>query len=254
MTGSEKAAAIAARKASGPPVTMLTAYDYPTARLFDEAGVDALLVGDSLGMVVLGYPDTTHVTLDQMLHHVAAVARAEPRALVIGDFSIGTYPDPATALATARRLVAAGAEAVKLEGGLRQVEKVRAIVEAGIPVCGHLGMLPQRVLEEGVDMAEAERRTLSFLSQWVPANASPMCGNSICQDRRFLHRQMPALERHFHYRNLDVSTLKELARRWAPQVLNAVSKEAAHTALSDVRDSISELRHYRQHMGPLSGL
>ena len=112
----------------------------------------------------------------------------------------------------------------------------------------------QRVLEEGVDMAEAERRTLSFLSQWVPANASPMCGNSICQDRRFLHRQMPALERHFHYRNLDVSTLKELARRWAPQVLNAVSKEAAHTALSDVRDSISELRHYRQHMGPLSGL
>ena len=112
----------------------------------------------------------------------------------------------------------------------------------------------QRVLEEGVGMAEAEKRTLSFLSQWVPANASPMCGNSICQDRRFLHRQMPALERHFHYRNLDVSTLKELARRWAPQVLNAVSKEAAHTALSDVRDSISELRHYRQHMGPLSGL
>ncbi len=112
----------------------------------------------------------------------------------------------------------------------------------------------QRVLEEGVPMAEAEARTLSFLAQWVPANASPMCGNSICQDRRFLHRQMPALERHFHYRNLDVSTLKELARRWAPQVLDAVSKEAAHTALSDVRDSISELRHYRQHMGPLSGL
>src|SRR3546814_66110 len=111
----------------------------------------------------------------------------------------------------------------------------------------------QRVLEEGVPMAEAEARTLSFLAQWVPANASPMCGNSICQDRRFLHRQMPALERHFHYRNLDVSTLKELARRWAPQVLDAVSKEAAHTALSDVRDSISELRHYRQHMGPLSG-
>lgn len=112
----------------------------------------------------------------------------------------------------------------------------------------------KRVLEEGVPMADAEARTLSFLAQWVPANASPMCGNSICQDRRFLHRQMPALERHFHYRNLDVSTLKELARRWAPQVLDAVSKEAAHTALSDVRDSISELRHYRQHMGPLSGL
>ena len=112
----------------------------------------------------------------------------------------------------------------------------------------------KRVLEEGVPMAEAEARTLAFLERWVPANASPMCGNSICQDRRFLHRQMPALERHFHYRNLDVSTLKELARRWAPQVLGAISKEAAHTALSDVRDSISELRHYRQHMGPLSGL
>ena len=112
----------------------------------------------------------------------------------------------------------------------------------------------KRVLEEGVSMADAEARTVAFLERWVPANASPMCGNSICQDRRFLHRQMPALERYFHYRNLDVSTLKELARRWAPQVLNAVSKEAAHTALSDVRDSIAELRHYRQHMGPLSGL
>jgi oligoribonuclease len=112
----------------------------------------------------------------------------------------------------------------------------------------------KRVLEEGVPMAEAQARTLSFLQKWVPANASPMCGNSICQDRRFLHRQMPALERHFHYRNLDVSTLKELARRWAPQILGAVSKEAAHTALSDVRDSISELRHYRQHMGELAGL
>ena len=112
----------------------------------------------------------------------------------------------------------------------------------------------KRVLEEGVSMADAEARTIAFLERWVPANASPMCGNSICQDRRFLHRQMSALERHFHYRNLDVSTLKELARRWAPQVLNAVNKEAAHTALSDVRDSIAELRHYRQHMGPLSGL
>jgi 3-methyl-2-oxobutanoate hydroxymethyltransferase len=149
VTGPEKAAALARRKASGPPLAMLTAYDYPTARLFDEAGVDILLVGDSLGMVVLGYPDTTHVTMDHMLHHVAAVARAEPRALVVGDLPIGSYPDPETALANARRLVEAGAEAVKLEGGVRQAEKVRAIVKAGIPVCGHLGMLPQRVLEEG---------------------------------------------------------------------------------------------------------
>ena len=112
----------------------------------------------------------------------------------------------------------------------------------------------RRVLEEGVPMAEAEAATLRFLAQWVPANTSPMCGNSICQDRRFLHRLMPRLERYFHYRNLDVSTLKELARRWAPEVLAGVSKDSAHTALSDVRDSIAELRHYRQFMGALSGL
>ncbi|WP_240125238.1 oligoribonuclease [Thermomonas alba] len=112
----------------------------------------------------------------------------------------------------------------------------------------------QRVLEEGVPLAEAEARTLAFLREWVPANASPMCGNSICQDRRFLHRLMPALEAHFHYRNLDVSTLKELARRWAPQVLDGFQKESAHTALSDVHDSIAELRHYRAFMGALSGL
>ena len=111
-----------------------------------------------------------------------------------------------------------------------------------------------RVLEQGVSMEEAEERTLAFLAGWVPANASPICGNSICQDRRFLHRQMPALEKYFHYRNLDVSTLKELARRWAPDILAGVGKEASHTALSDVHDSIAELRHYRYFMGRLSGL
>ena len=112
----------------------------------------------------------------------------------------------------------------------------------------------QRVLESSVDTGAAEAMTLEFLAAWVPANASPMCGNSICQDRRFLHRLMPALERHFHYRNLDVSTIKELARRWAPSVLGGVRKQAAHTALSDVRDSIAELAHYRRHMGALAGL
>lgn len=128
---------------------MLTAYDYPNARLLDESGVDALLVGDSLGMVVLGFPDTTHVTIEHMLHHVAAVARAKPKALIVGDLPIHTYDSPEQALDTARRLVAAGAEAVKLEGGIRQAEKIYAITEAGIPVMGHLGMLPQRVITEG---------------------------------------------------------------------------------------------------------
>ena len=112
----------------------------------------------------------------------------------------------------------------------------------------------QRVLEQGVTMREAELQTIRFLQDWVGPKASPMCGNSICQDRRFLHRCMPELERYFHYRNLDVSTLKELARRWAPQVLGGLHKVSAHTALSDVRDSIEELRHYRRYMGALSGL
>lgn len=111
----------------------------------------------------------------------------------------------------------------------------------------------QRVLDSQVSLGQAEALTVAFLTEWVPANASPMCGNSICQDRRFLHRLMPRLEKYFHYRNLDVSTLKELARRWAPPVLEGVRKQAAHTALSDVRDSIEELRHYRKHLAELAG-
>ncbi len=148
MSPQQKAAAIAGRKGSRP-IAALTCYDFPTARLLDEAGVDILLVGDSLGMVVLGFPDTTHVTLDHILHHLEAVARTKPKALVIADLPIHTYNTPQQAVETARKLTAAGADAVKLEGGIRQAEKVRAITAAGIPVCGHLGMLPQRVLEEG---------------------------------------------------------------------------------------------------------
>ena len=148
MTDLRKAQVLQTRKGARP-IAALTAYDYPTARLLDECGVDVLLVGDSLGMVVLGFPDTTHVTLDHMLHHVAAVARARPAALVVADLPINSYQSPAQALASARHLVAAGAEAVKLEGGRSQVAQVKAITSAGIPVMGHLGMLPQMVLEEG---------------------------------------------------------------------------------------------------------
>lgn len=148
VNAQQKAEALKARK-GGRPIAVLTAYDFPTARLLDESGVDALLVGDSLGMVVLGFPDTTHVTLDHMLHHVAAVARAKPSALIIGDLPIHTYDTPKQALETARRLTGVGAEAVKLEGGIRQADKVKIIVDEGIPVIGHLGMLPQRVIEEG---------------------------------------------------------------------------------------------------------
>ena len=111
----------------------------------------------------------------------------------------------------------------------------------------------QRVVESTVTLGQAEARTVAFLDAWVPAGVSPMCGNSICQDRRFLHRLMPRLEKYFHYRNLDVSTLKELARRWAPQVLEGVRKQSRHTALSDVHDSIEELLHYGKHLAHLAG-
>lgn len=139
---------IRARK-GGKRLSALTAYDYPTARLLDEAGTDLILVGDSLGMVVLGYPDTTFVTLDHILHHTEAVARGAKNALIIGDLPINTYNTPEEALKNAQALVTAGAQAVKLEGGVRQAEKIKAITEGGIPVVGHLGMLPQRVKEEG---------------------------------------------------------------------------------------------------------
>jgi len=105
----------------------------------------------------------------------------------------------------------------------------------------------RRVLEEGVPLAEAEARTLQFLSEWVPAGASPMCGNSICQDRRFMHRLMPRLEAHFHYRNLDVSTLKELAKRWRPGLCETFKKSNKHEALADIYESIDELKFYREH-------
>ncbi len=110
-----------------------------------------------------------------------------------------------------------------------------------------------RVLASQVSMAQAEALTVDFLSAWVPAGKSPICGNSICQDRRFLVRHMPRLERYFHYRNLDVSTLKELSRRWSPQVLAGLRKTGAHTAMSDIRESVAELAYYRQHMGRLGG-
>lgn len=108
--------------------------------------------------------------------------------------------------------------------------------------------LTARVLESEIDPREAEVATLAFLREWVEEGASPMCGNSICQDRRFLAREMPDLEAYFHYRNLDVSTLKILAQQWAPAVAKGFSKESAHLALSDIRDSIEELQWYREQL------
>lgn len=138
---------VQAMKARGEKIAVLTAYDYPTARLLEESGVDVLLVGDSLGMVVLGYPDTTLVTMEEMVHHTAAVARGAKRALIVGDLPFHSYETPDAAVENARRLIAAGAHAVKLEGALQP--QVEAIVSAGIPLMAHLGMLPQSVRLEG---------------------------------------------------------------------------------------------------------
>lgn len=137
------------RKVRGEKIAALTAYDYPTARLLDEAGLDLILVGDSLGMVVLGYPDTTSVTLEDMIHHTGAVARGVRQALVVADLPIRTYETVEQALASATRLVAAGAQAVKIEGGRNRSPQIQALADAGIPVLAHIGMLPQRVREEG---------------------------------------------------------------------------------------------------------
>ena len=136
-------------KRRGQRITALTAYDYPTARLLDESGLDIILVGDSLGMVVLGYEDTTQVTLDEMLHHTRAVARGVKRALIVADMPIHSYDTPEQSLETARLFMKAGAQAVKLEGGVSHVPQIEAIAAAGIPFMGHIGMLPQSVREEG---------------------------------------------------------------------------------------------------------
>jgi oligoribonuclease len=108
--------------------------------------------------------------------------------------------------------------------------------------------LADRVRQSRATEREAELATLAFLARYVEPGASPMCGNSICQDRRFLARWMPELEKYFHYRNLDVSTLKELARRWSPEVAEGFQKESRHLALDDIRDSIEELQYYREHL------
>ncbi len=108
--------------------------------------------------------------------------------------------------------------------------------------------LTQRVKDSEMTTQEAERMTLEFLAEHVAAGASPMCGNSICQDRRFMARLMPALEEFFHYRNLDVSTLKELGIRWAPRVMAGYKKESSHLAMNDIKDSIAELQYYREHL------
>ena len=138
--------AIRARKGDGTPLVMVTAYDTPSARIVDDAGADIILVGDSVAMVVLGYDDTLSVTVDDMAHHTAAVARARPKAMVVADMPWMSYHvSREETVRNAARLLRAGASAVKLEGGRKRLDMVGAILDAEIPVMGHLGLTPQSV-------------------------------------------------------------------------------------------------------------
>ena len=143
----ERKSAVSSQNSSAPKITCLTAYDYPTARLLDEAGVDILLVGDSLAMVVLGYESTLPVTLEEMLHHTRAVRRGTHHALLVADMPYGSFhDDPMEAVRNAVRFVKeAGAEAVKIEGGERRMDLIARLVEAEIPVMAHIGLTPQSV-------------------------------------------------------------------------------------------------------------
>lgn len=125
-------------------------------------------------------------------------------------------------------------------------QKLNAMDEWNTKQHGQSGLI-DRVRRSTVTLEQAEKETIEFLKKWVDEGKSPMCGNSICQDRRFLARQMPQLERFFHYRNLDVSSIKELCYRWRPDILKGVEKTGSHLAMDDIRDSIRELKHYRQH-------
>lgn len=150
MATKQTAPGIRARKGSGEPLVMVTAYDAPTARVADAAEVDLILVGDSVAMVVLGYDDTLHVTVDDMAHHTAAVARTRPKPVVVADLPWMSYhTGTADAVRNAATLIRAGAEAVKLEGGRKRLPVIEAIVDAEIPVMGHLGLTPQSSLAMG---------------------------------------------------------------------------------------------------------
>lgn len=181
----------------GKPLVMVTAYDTPTARMADQAGIDIILVGDSVAMVVLGHPDTLQVGVDEMVHHTAAVARARPRALVVADLPWLSYHlEPVDTVRNAARLVRAGAQAVKLEGGRRRVPAVRSLVDAEIPVMGHLGLTPQSVHVMGgyrvqaketdaalelVDhaMALAEAGCFALVIEGVPAATARMVTEAV---------------------------------------------------------------------------
>lgn len=175
----------------------------------------------------------------------------DPNALIWIDLEMsGLNPDSDRILEIAT-IVTDNGLSIVAEGPVLAVHQSESVLEAmdewNRRTHGDTGLI-ERVRVSTLAEAEAEQRTLEFLQRYVPKGRSPMCGNSICQDRRFLARCMPALEAWFHYRNLDVSTLKELARRWKADVYGSVVKRNTHRALDDVRESIEELRHYRRQL------
>ena len=184
-------------RAGAAPLVMVTAYDAPGARLADTAGVDMLLVGDSLAMVVLGHPDTLSVTVDDMAHHTAAVARAEPEALVVADLPwLSYHVSPPDTIGNAARLIRAGAQAVKLEGGTSRVPMIEALVAAEIPVMGHVGLTPQsvhalggfrvqgRTAEAAVQLVESAKALehagcFAIVLEGVPADVAGLVTDSV---------------------------------------------------------------------------
>jgi oligoribonuclease len=178
-----------------------------------------------------------------------ALAKNDSNLIWIDLEMTGLYPDRDRIIEIA--VVVTDAQiATRVEGPVFAIHQSNATLDAmdawNKGTHGKSGLI-DRVKASEIDEAHAQAQVIEWLAQYVKAGKSPMCGNSICQDRRFLANHMPALEAFFHYRNLDVSTLKELARRWKPAVLDGIKKAQAHTALADVHESIDELLHYRQH-------
>ena len=183
MAASITAPAVRARKVrnGADPLVMVTAYDAPGARMADEAGVDLILVGDSLAMVVLGYDDTLQVTIDDMAHHIAAVARAKPRPLIVGDLPWMSYHvSVEDTVRNAAQLVRAGAQAVKLEGGRKRLPMIEAIVDAEIPVMGHLGLTPQSVHAMGGFKVQGKERSAALA---LVDDAKALAGRGLLRDR-----------------------------------------------------------------------
>ncbi|MBP6776328.1 MAG: oligoribonuclease [Piscinibacter sp.] len=180
----------------------------------------------------------------------ATLARHESNLIWIDLEMTGLFPDTDRIIEIAV-VVTDPLLAVRIEGPVFAIHQSDATLDAmdawNKGTHGRSGLI-DRVKASAIDEAAAESRVIEWLKQYVPAGKSPMCGNSICQDRRFLASGMPALERFFHYRNLDVSTLKELARRWKPSILDGFKKAQAHTALADIHESIDELVYYREHL------